>query len=82
MDLSAVASDLFDEIKSRYTNLTLGDDVAQVTTDPQLARFFKFNFNDNPISIAIDETELRLIYNRDITDMLDEEQESDWYSFC
>ena len=82
MDLSAVASDLFDEIKSRYTNLTLGDDVAQVTTDPQLARFFKFNFNENPISIAIDETELRLIYNRDITDMLDEEQESDWYSFC
>ena len=48
MDLSAVASDLFDEIKSRYTNLTLGDDVAQVTTDPQLARFFKFNFNETP----------------------------------
>ena len=59
MDLSAVANDLFDEIKSRYTNLTLGDDVAQVTTDPQLARFFKFNFSDNPISIAIDEEELR-----------------------
>ena len=36
----------------------------------------------NPLSIAVDETELRLIYNKDITDMLDEEQESDWYSFC
>ena len=40
MDLSAVAQDLFDEVKSRYTNLTLGDADAQVTTDPQLARFF------------------------------------------
>ena len=55
MDLSAVAQDLFDEIKSRYTNLTLGDDTAQVTTNPQLARFFKFNFNDHPLSIAVDE---------------------------
>ena len=35
MDLSAVAQDLFDEVKSRYTNLTLGDENAQVTTDPQ-----------------------------------------------
>ena len=43
MDLNLVAQDLFDELKSRYSHLTLGDDQAQTTTDPQLARFFKFD---------------------------------------
>ena len=82
MDLSAVAQDLFDEVKSRYTNLTLGDADAQVTTDPQLARFFKFNFGNNPVSVAIDEESVRLIYNKDITDILDEENEQEWYQFA
>ena len=82
MDLSAVAQDLFDEVKSRYTNLTLGDADAQVTTDPQMARFFKFNFADNPVSVAIDEESVRLIYNKDITDILDEESEQQWYQFA
>ncbi len=40
MDLNLVAQDLFDELKSRYSHLTLGDDQAMTTTDPQLARFF------------------------------------------
>ncbi len=63
MDLNLVAQDLFDELKSRYSHLTLGDDQAQTTTDPQLARFFKFDWNNNPVSIAIDEENLRLVYN-------------------
>jgi len=82
MDLSAVAQDLFDEVKSRYTNLTLGDENAQVTTDPQIARFFKFNFADNPVSVAIDEESVRLIYNKDITELLDDETEKQWYNFA
>ena len=45
MDLQAVANDLFDEIKSRYSKITLGDENASVTTNPSEARFFKFNWN-------------------------------------
>src|SRR5210317_1388308 len=82
MDLNAVAQDLFDELKSRYSGLTLGDDQAQVTTDPQSARFFKFSWNDNPISISIDEDNLRLIYNRNLTDSVESEQEQEWYEFA
>ena len=81
MDLNLVAQDLFDELKSRYAQLTLGDDQAQVTTDPQLARFFKFNWNNNPVSVSIDEENVRLIYNRSLTDSVDSEQEAEWYEF-
>ena len=66
MDLNAVAKDLFDELKSRFTNLTLGDSDAQTTVTPEDARFFKVAWNENPVSISIDEENLRLIYNKDL----------------
>ena len=44
MDIEAVAKDLFDEIRARYSNITLGNNEASVTTSPEDARFFKFNF--------------------------------------
>ena len=82
MDLNAVAQDLFDELKSRYSELTLGDDTAQTTIDPQSARFFKFSWNNNAVSIALDEETLRLVYNKDLTNSLEEEQEQNWYKFA
>ena len=82
MDLNLVAQDLFDELKSRYAHLTLGDDQAQTTIDPQLARFFKFDWNNNPVSIAIDEENLRLVYNRDLADSLEEQDQQNWYQFA
>jgi hypothetical protein len=80
MDLNLVAQDLFDELKSRYSALTLGNESAEATTDPQSARFFKFNFDNNPVSISIDEQDVRLIYNKNIADAV--ENEDDWYEFA
>jgi len=80
MDLNLVAQDLFDELKSRYSALTLGNESAEATTDPESARFFKFNFDNNPVSISIDEQDVRLIYNKNIADAV--ENEDDWYEFA
>jgi hypothetical protein len=82
MDLNVVAQDLFDELKSRFSNLTLGDNEAQTTTDPQSARFFKFDWNDNAVSISIDEENLRLIYNKSLTDSIEQAQQQEWYDFA
>ena len=82
MDLNLVAQDLFDELKSRYSHLTLGDDQAMTTVDPESARFFKFDWNNNPVSIAIDEDNLRLVYNKDLADSLEEEDQQSWYDFA
>lgn len=82
MDLTVVSQDLFDELKSRFSNLTLGDQDAMSTTDPSTARFFKFNWHNNPVSISIDEENLRLIYNKNITDSVSEDLENEWYEFA
>ena len=82
MDLNLVAQDLFDELKSRYSHLTIGDSQAMITTDPQLARFFKFDWNNYPVSIAIDEDNLRLVYNKDLSDSLEKEDQQSWYDFA
>jgi len=82
MDLNLVSQDLFDELKSRYSHLTIGDEQAMTTTDPQVARFFKFDWNNNPVSISIDEENLRLVYNKDLANELDEEGQQSWYDFA
>jgi hypothetical protein len=82
MDLNFTAKDLFDELKSRFSNLTLGDESAQTTVSPEEARFFKFSWNNNPISISIDEENLRLIYNKNLTGTVESEQEQQWYDFA
>ena len=82
MDLNLVAQDLFDELKSRYSHLTIGDAQAMTTTEPQLARFFKFDWNNNAVSIAIDEDNLRLVYNKDLADSLQQEDQQSWYDFA
>ena len=82
MDLNLVAQDLFDELKSRYSHLTIGDAEAMTTTDPQLGRFFKFDWNNNPVSVSIDEENLRLVYNKDLASELDEEGQQSWYDFA
>lgn len=82
MDIEAVAKDLFDEIRARYSNITLGNNEASVTTSPEDARFFKFNFLGNPVSIALDEETLRLIYNKNLTDSVDPSEEQEWYNFA
>ena len=82
MDLNLTAKDLFDELKSRFSNLTLGDESAQTTVSPEEARFFKFSWNNNPISISIDEENLRLIYNKNLTGTVESEQEQQWYDFA
>ena len=82
MDLNLIAQDLFDELKSRYSHLTLGDDQAMTTVDPQSARFFKFDWNDYPVSISIDEENLRLVYNKELTDSLQNDTQQSWYDFA
>jgi hypothetical protein len=82
MDLNLTAKDLFDELKSRFSNLTLGDESAQTTVSPEEARFFKFSWNNNAISISIDEENLRLIYNKNLTGTVESEQEQQWYDFA
>ena len=84
-DLSTISSDLFNKIRSRFSDIKIGDESGALTNDESKARFFDVNYkaagNDlGRINIKIDEKALTVIYN---TDMLDNagDSKTEWFNF-
>jgi hypothetical protein len=82
-----ISQDVFDKIRSRFSNLEMGDPDGGVTTDPKEATFFDFDFmvegqNLGRVSISINETgALKLFYSQSILEDSDEFVQHLWYDF-
>ena len=87
-ELEKISEDLFEKIRSRFENVSLGDESAKATNDPESARFFNFdyvskdgeNFGNITVSL-IDENSLKIYFSRNISEKLDAEQRKEWYEF-
>jgi hypothetical protein len=87
-ELDKISAALFDKIRARFDHVNIGDENAQRVTDPEKARFLNFdyisedgeNFGNVTISL-IDEDSLKIYFGANITEALDEEQETEWYKF-
>lgn len=87
-EIEKIAEDLFEKIRSRFDGVSLGDQSAKATADPEKARFFNFNytskngdeFGNVTISI-IDENSLKIYFGRNISEKLDDEQRKEWFEF-
>lgn len=93
-EIENIASALFDKIRTRFENVSLGDENSKATTDPEKARFFNFDYEVNGQKVGnltislIDENSLKIYYGKEIVDrlqQLDAEDEGDpeqqWYDF-
>jgi hypothetical protein len=85
-EIESISSALFDKIRSRFTNVTLGDETAKAETDPSKARFFNFTYTSKDgqehgtVTISlIDETTLKVYYGQNISGEMDREQRKEWY---
>jgi hypothetical protein len=94
-ELNKIADDLFNKIRSRFENVSLGDEKAKPTFDPEKARFFNFNYVDSRgtshgnITISlVDEKSLKIYFTQDIASELESIDSNSlpsdldqWYSF-
>ena len=86
-EMNKIAEGLFEKIRDRFEDVSLGDDNAKATTDPEKARFFNFDYvvddtdHGNITMSLIDETSLKVYFSKNISDDLDKEQKKKWYSF-
>lgn len=86
-EIDKIAEGLFEKIRDRYEDVSLGDEKAKATTDPEKARFFNFDYvvdgeNHGNITMSlIDETSLKVYFSKNISKDLDHEQKKEWYSF-
>jgi hypothetical protein len=87
-ELDKIAEDLFDKIRSRFENVSVGDQKAKATSDPAQARFFNFdymseagrNFGNITISL-VDENSLKIYFSKNISQELEEEDRNEWFDF-
>jgi hypothetical protein len=85
--IQIIAQDLFDKVRSRFSNLEMGDEAGAVTISPADARFFDFDFvsegNDlGRVSISLNNLgSLKIYYSQGITENQDDPAKKLWYSF-
>jgi hypothetical protein len=85
--IALISQDLFDKIRSRFSNLEMGDDQGNVTVNPSAARFFDFDFVTDGdklgrVSISINELgSLKVFYGQTILEDQSEEIHQIWYQF-
>jgi hypothetical protein len=71
-NLSVIASELFDKIRTQFPNLKLGDENSETTNEPEDARFFEFDYKHKGqvlgrISVSLSEDDgLVVIYSNDV----------------
>ena len=81
------SQDLFNKIRSKFSNIQLGDSEGNVTADPKLAVFFDFEFSENSdnfgrVSISIADGEsMKVFYNQGLVEKIDDAARANWYSF-
>lgn len=88
-EVNKIASSLFDKIRSRVDTVSLGDENAKDTQDPEQARFFNFVFKQDGVDIGnvtislIDEESLKVYFGADITSNIKEHgfTTEQWFAF-
>jgi hypothetical protein len=85
--LDIIAKDLFDKIRSRFSEVTLADSDGTITNQPEEARFYEFSFvgsdeQKTKISIGLDaESGVTVMYGQDLLDGETQKTQNRWYSF-
>ena len=83
--LEKTSNDLFQHLRTRFSPVTIGDENAEVTTDPMAARFFSFVYEENgeargPVSISIiSNRSLKVYFSHDMVESI--VNSNDWYGF-
>lgn len=87
-ELDKIAEDLFEKIRSKFEGITIGDENAKTTQDPENARFINFQYSTSAgrnlgnVTISlIDENAVKIYYSKNITDGLEKSEMQEWFDF-
>jgi hypothetical protein len=81
-NLETIADELFNKIRGRFPNITVGDDSATITNKPGEARFFEFDFAEGKkVNVNIDENSLTIMYAQNLFSEQEQILKTKWYDF-
>lgn len=82
-----ISQELFDKIRSRVSNIRLGDETGAITTDPEQARFFEFQFKHRDLPVGAvtislnEEGVLQVYFPNSMVEDADSNTADAWYGF-
>jgi len=84
--INKISNDLFNKIRGRFPNVTIGDKDGNITNNPHDARFFDFNYEHNgnelgAITIKLEDNKIIIIFSKDFVSDKDEISKSQWFDF-
>lgn len=86
-NLNIIAEELFDKIRTQFPKLKLGDENSKVTSEPEEARFFEFDYTHDGetlgrMTVSLDEEDgLVVIYSNDVIGDKEEYIKQTFFSF-
>lgn len=87
-EINKVAAALFEKIRGRFEDVSLGDDTGDATTKPEDARFFNFDYVNNEgknygnITVSIiDNDSLKIYFSKNISEQLKGNELKEWFNF-
>lgn len=86
-EINKIAEGLFEKIRDRFEDVSLGDENAHATQKPEDARFFNFDYtvdgqNHGNITLSIiDETSLKVYFSKNISNELEGDERRKWFNF-
>ena len=83
MEFDKISEDLFNKIRGRFQEVTIGDEEGNVTNEPAKARFFDFDYKGlGKVSVSVSEDEgLTVIYSKDFMKNETDLTQKQWYNF-
>jgi hypothetical protein len=86
-EINKISEALFEKIRDRFEDVSLGDENAKATQNPENARFFNFDYvvdgksHGNITLSLIDEISLKVYFSKNISQELEGEDRQKWYAF-
>jgi hypothetical protein len=85
-NLDKIAEDLFRKVRSRFSDIKLGDESGALTQEPMTARFFDVNFKANGeelgrVNIKLNDDNLTVIFSNSIIENQGTNARQEWFAF-
>ncbi len=86
-ELDKIGEDLFNKIRGRFPQITIGNEDGEVINEPSQARFFDFEYQEGEnklgsVSVNISKDEgMTVIYSKDFITQEDKITKDNWYNF-
>jgi len=83
LDLDTISEELFNKIRGRFSEVSIGNEAGEVTNIPKDARYFDFKYDeDSSVSVSVSEKDgVVVMYNNELFTKDESIQKSNWYGF-